>query len=60
MKLFRYLDNSTKNMIPSYRNILFNRYKDMSFWKLPPKFQFTKLLLNFVTKYAYFLHEIIF
>src|SRR6218665_204536 len=25
-----------------------------------PKFKFTELLLNFVTKYAYFSHEIIF
>src|SRR6218665_2949363 len=25
-----------------------------------PKFEFTKLLLDFVTQYAYFLHEIIF
>src|SRR6218665_1957740 len=30
-KLSRYLDSSTKNMIPTYHNILFNRYKDMSF-----------------------------
>jgi len=33
----------------------------MSFWRLPPKkFQFTKLSLDFVSKYAYILHEIIF
>src|SRR6218665_302896 len=32
----------------------------MSFLRLPPKFQFAKLSLDFVTKYAYFLHEIIF
>jgi len=25
IKLCRYLDHSTKNMIPTYRNILFNR-----------------------------------
>jgi len=25
-----------------------------------PKFKFTKLFLDFVTKYAYFLHELIF
>ena len=31
MKLSRYLFNSTKNMIPTYLNILFNRLKDMSF-----------------------------
>src|SRR6218665_1849255 len=27
---------------------------------MSPKFKFTKLFLDFVTKYAYFLHEIIF
>ena len=31
LKLSRILDNSTKNMIQTYRNILFNRQKDMSF-----------------------------
>src|SRR6218665_3180071 len=31
-----------------------------SFEDYTPKFQFTKLSLDFVTKYAHFLHEIIF
>jgi len=31
-KLSRYWENSTNNMIPTYRNILFNREKDMNVW----------------------------
>jgi len=30
LKLSRYLENSTKNMIPTFRNILFNTSKDTS------------------------------
>jgi len=30
LKLSRYLENSTNKMIPTYRNILFNRSKDKS------------------------------
>ena len=30
LKLSRYLENSTNNMIPTHRNILFNRYEDVN------------------------------
>jgi len=30
LKLSRYLENSTNNNIPTHRNILFNRLKDVS------------------------------
>jgi len=30
LKLSRYLDNSTTNMVPTHHNILFNRQEDLS------------------------------
>src|SRR6218665_1672514 len=37
-------------MIPTYRNILFNRYKDMSLSRLPPKISIYKIVFRFCNK----------
>ena len=53
LKLSRYLENSTNNMIPTYRNILFIKQKDMCLWTLglSSKIWIYELFKDFLTKY---------
>ena len=46
LKLLRHLDNSTNNKIPTHRNIVFNRLKDMNVWTLGPICQIFNLQNN--------------
>src|SRR6218665_80755 len=59
LKLSRYSENATNNVIPAHRNVLFNRYKKYECLNTICQ-NLTKLLLDFVTKYACLLNEIIF